>query len=103
MPVKTGRIEVALAIEAVSNLVNVTIGPPASVKPSDLFKRTFNDPKVGIDDFQMPEFKEKLKGLLPEISDAIDKIKDNSNLNIGDVAEVVRLALLLQAAHNDLN
>ena len=100
MATEDGRLKVALAIDNTSDLVTVNLGPPASVDPSDLFIRQFNDPKVGIDNDQMPDFKKRLKIYLPKIAADIDKIPDNSNLIIEDVAEYVRLALLKQETTN---
>jgi hypothetical protein len=100
MATDDGRLKVALAIAATTDLVTVNLGPPVTADPSDLFIRTFNDPKVGIDDEQMRDFKERLKIFLPTITTDIDQIPENSNLIIEDVAELVRLALLNQAAIN---
>jgi hypothetical protein len=101
MATEDGRLKLALAIDNTSDLVTVNLGPPASVDPNDLFVRQFNDPKVGIDNDQMGDFKERLKVYLPKIASDIDKIPENSNLIIEDVAEYVRLALLKQAATNE--
>src|SRR5438128_11348612 len=97
MAIKDGRLEVALAIARTSDLVTVVIQPP-SVDPSNLFNRTFNDNKVGIDDGQMSIFKAELEKLLPEITSDIDRIPENANQIIEDVAEFVRLALLKNSA-----
>jgi hypothetical protein len=105
MAVKKGRREVAQAVAAVSGLVEVTlVGTSFSVIPADLFDLTFNDPQVGIDDDRMTDFKESLKVLLEEddISATIDQIPENSNIVIEQVAEIVRLALALKAAHRRL-
>ena len=106
MAVKTGRREVAEAVAAVSGLVEVTLqGTSFTVIPEDLFDRTFNDPEVGIDDERMTDFKESLKVLLSNkgISDTIDRIPENANIKIREVAEVVRLALALKAAQTRIN
>lgn len=100
MATDDGRLKVALAIAATTDLVTVNLGPPVTADPNDLFIRTFNDPKVGIDNEQMRDFKERLKIFLPKITADIDQIPENSNLIIEDVAELVRLALLNQAANN---
>lgn len=100
MATDDGRLKVILAIAATTDLVTVNLGPPATVDPNDLFIRTFNDPKVGIDNEQMRDFKERLKSFLPTITANIDQIPENSNLIIEDVAELVRLALLNEAANN---
>jgi hypothetical protein len=100
MATDDGRLKVALAIAATTDLVTVNLGPPATVDPNDLFIRTFNDPGVGIDNEQMRDFKERLKVFLPKIASDIDQIPENSNLIIEDVAELVRLALLNQATNN---
>jgi hypothetical protein len=97
MPVKDGRLEVALAIARTSDLVTVVV-QPLSVDPSDLFDRAFNNNKVGIDDGQMSLFKAELERLLPEITTDIDRIPENANQIIEDVAEFVRLALLKSSA-----
>lgn len=98
MATDDGRLKVALAIAATTDLVTVNLGPPATVDPSDLFIRPFDDPGVGIDSEQMRDFKERLKIFLPQIASAIEKIPENSALIIEDVAEFVRLALLKDAA-----
>jgi len=103
MATEDGRLKVALAIDNTSDLVTVSLGPPATVDPNDLFIRQFNDPKVGIDNEQMRDFKERLKIFLPKIASDIDQIPENSNLIIEDVAEFVRLALLKQAANSEFN
>lgn len=100
MAVKSGRREVAEAVAAVSGLVEITLqGTSFTVVPEDLFDRAFNDPEVGIDDNRMPDFKESLKALLEDqgISNAINRIPENSNLKIREIAEIVRLALALKA------
>jgi hypothetical protein len=100
MPIKDGRLEVATAIADTSDLV--TVDPttdPFSTVPDDLFDRKFNDNRVGIDDSQMRLFKASLEQLLPEITNDIERIPENSNLLIDDVAEFVRIAL---AAHSSL-
>src|SRR4051812_8782411 len=100
---KTGRIEVAEAIAAISGLVTVTpLGDDDfSVTPDDLFERTFNDPQVGIDDTRMRDFKKALKTLLKGegIDATIDQLPENSNVVIEKVATIIRLALALAAAH----
>jgi len=94
-PIKTGRLEVALAIARTSDLVTVdTSTKPVTVDPDDLFVRTFNDPGVGIDDQQMLTFKADLTTLLPEIRADVARIPKNANQVIEEVAEFVRLALL---------
>jgi hypothetical protein len=105
MPVKRGRKEVAQAIAAVSGLVQVTlVGNSFTTNPSDLFNRTFNDEKVGIDDDRMPDFKEALKVLLKGqgITSTINQIPENSNILIEKAAEVIWLAFILRAAQNDM-
>jgi hypothetical protein len=98
MAIEDGRLKTALAIDNTSDLVTVSLGPPITVVPTNLFVRRFNDPKVGIDDQQMQDFKDRLKIYLPKIASDIDKIPENANLIIEDVAEYVRLALLKQEA-----
>lgn len=90
-----GRLEVALAIASCTNLVTVdATAHPFTGVPDDLFDRTFNDPKVGLDDDQMRVFKAALKRLLPTITDDVDQIPENANQPIAQVAEFVRLSLL---------
>ncbi len=92
---KDGRLEVALAIAATTALVTVDASTtPFTTSPDDLFDRTFNDTKVGISDDQMAIFKANLTVLLPEITDDISQIPENSALPIEKVAEFVRLSLL---------
>ena len=94
MAIKDGRLEVVTAIADTTDLVTVdpTTEPP-TVVPENLFDRRFNDDRVGIDDSQMRLFKASLEELLPEISRDIERIPNNSNLLIDEVAEFVRLAL----------
>ena len=95
MQPKDGRIEVALAIASVTDLVRVdATAHPFTTTPDDLFDRTFNDSKVGIDDSQMSVFKANLTQLLPEITNDIAQIPENAGLSIEKVAEFVRLSLL---------
>lgn len=99
MAIKDGRLEVAMAIADTTDLV--TVDPttePFTTDPDDLFERTFNDDRVGIDDNQMRLFKASLEELLPEIARDIERIPENSNLLIDDVAEFVRLALRARTA-----
>ena len=94
MSIKDGRLEVATAIADTTDLV--TVDPttePFTTDPENLFNMKFNDDRVGIDDNQMRLFKESLEELLPEISRDIERIPNNSNLLIEDVAEFVLLAL----------
>lgn len=101
MAIKDGRLEVATAIADTTDLVTVDpTAKPFTTVPPDLFDRTFNDNEVGIDDSQMRLFKESLEVLLPEISRDIERIPENSNLLIEDVAEFVMLAL---SARNSLS
>ena len=98
MPIKDGRLEVATAIADTTDLV--TVDPttdPFTTDPEDLFDRRFNDDQVGIDDNQMRIFKATLDELLPEISREIERIPNNSNVLIEDVAEFVMLALSARA------
>ena len=99
MAIKDGRLEVVTAIADTTDLVMVdpTTEPP-TVVPEDLFNRKFSDDRVGIDDSQMRLFKASLEELLPEITSDIERIPNNSNLLIDDVAEFVRLALRARVA-----
>lgn len=90
-----GRLEVAVAIASVTNLVTVDGNAnPFTTVPDDLFDLKFNDPKVGLTDELMRVVKAILKKLLPIIASDIDQIPENANLNIEQVAEFVRLSLL---------
>jgi hypothetical protein len=94
MPIKDGRLEVATAIADTTDLV--TVDPttePFTTNPADLFELRFNDNQVGIDNNQMRLFKASLEELLPEITSSIERIPNNANLVIEDVAEFVMLAL----------
>jgi hypothetical protein len=100
MAIKDCRLEVATAIAETTDLV--TVDPttePFTTDPGDLFDLTFNDEQVGIDDLQMGIFKATLEELLPEISRDVERIPNNSNMLIEDVAEFVMLAL---SARNSL-
>lgn len=91
---KTGRLEVALAISATSNLVTVDASQnPFKTKPANLFDRSFDNPGVGIADEQMPIFKGNLTAFLPEISADIATIPDNAKQVIREVAKFVKLSL----------
>jgi hypothetical protein len=95
MQATDGRIEVAFAIASVTDLVTVDATThPFSTSPDDLFDRTFNDSKVGIDDTQMRAFKANLTRLLLQITNDIAQIPENAGLSIEKVAEFVRLSLL---------
>lgn len=99
MAIKDGRLEVATAIADTTDLV--TVDPttePFTTDPKNLFDLTFNDDLVGIDDNQMRLFKASLEELLPEISRDIERIPNNSNLVIEEVAEFVMLALSARSA-----
>jgi hypothetical protein len=92
---KDGRLEMALAIAATTALVTVDASTtPFTTDPDDLFDRNFDDPKVGISDDQMAIFKANLTVLLPEITDDISQIPENSDMPIEKTAEFVRLSLL---------
>jgi len=99
MPIKDGRLEVVTAIADTTDLVTLdpTTEPP-TVEPEDLFDLTFNDNRVGIDDEQMRLFKASLEELLPEITSDIERIPNNANLVIDNVAEFVRLSLRAKTA-----
>jgi hypothetical protein len=92
--VTDGAIQVVMAIASVTSLVTVdsTQDPPA-FEPDDLGSLTFGDPRVGLTNEGVAIFKANLKILLPTITDDIDQIPDNANLNIGDVAKFVQLSL----------
>ena len=93
-----GRLQVALAIAATTNLVTVdSTTTPFETDPNDLFDRTFNDQKVGLSDDQMAVFKANLTVLLPSIASDIDQIPENAALPIDKVAKFVKLALLGQS------
>jgi hypothetical protein len=97
MPIKNGRLEVAIAVAMTSNLVKVDASvTPFQTIPPNLFDLQFNDDEVRINDGQMPLFKANLRKLLPEIAEAIEEIPDNSNLLIEQVAVIVKFALLAE-------
>jgi hypothetical protein len=90
-----GSRQVIIAIAMVTNLVTIDLTKtPPKVVPANLGTLTFNDPKVGMSNGQMPIFKGNLAALLPEISADIARIPDNAGLQIGKVADFVRLSLL---------
>ena len=88
-----GSLEVCEAIAAVSGLVTIVSAEPLKVNPLRLFLLPFNDEKVGISDDQMRVFKARLKALLPSIPSAIDGIAEDSSQIVGDVHQIVLLAL----------
>lgn len=89
-----GRLQVAQAIEATSDLVSVNVSA-GTVDPPKLFNLSFNDPQVGINDVEaMRLFKANLEALLPIIALQIDnKISTEPSQNIGAVANIVELLL----------
>jgi hypothetical protein len=90
-----GSRQVIIAIAMVTNLVTIDLTKkPPKVVPANLGALTFNDAKVGMSNGQMPIFKGNLAALLPEIDDDIARIPDNAGLQIGKVADFVRLSLL---------
>jgi len=90
-----GSRELIIAIAMVTNLVTIDLTKtPPRVVPANLGALTFNDPKVGMSNGQMPIFKGNLATLLPTIATDIAQIPDNAGLQIAKVAEVVRLSLL---------
>jgi hypothetical protein len=90
-----GSRQVIIAIAMVTNLVTIDLTKtPPKVVPANLGALTFNDPKVGMANGQMPIFKGNLAALLPEIRADIAKIPDNAGLQVGKVADFVRLSLL---------
>jgi hypothetical protein len=93
-PVTDGRLEVALSVARVSRLVQVDASQtPTQLTPPDLFLLAFNDNTVGISDEQMKVFKNTLKGFLPKIGAKIDGIAEDASQIVGDVADIVWLAL----------
>lgn len=98
MPIKTGRLEVAIAVSLTSGVVKVNAAAnPFTTDPPNLFDLQFNDDAVRIADEDMRLFKANLASLLPEISSDIDEIPENANQRIRKVAEFVRVALLAHA------
>ena len=90
-----GSLQVVMAIASVTTLVTVdTTEIPPAITPPNLGALTFNDPQVGMSNAQVAIFKANLKLLLPQISADIDLIPDNANLQIAQVAKLVRLSLL---------
>lgn len=96
MALKTGRLEVAIAVSLTSGIVKVNAAAnPFTTDPPNLFDLQFNDDSVRItDEEDMRLFKANLASLLPEISSDIEEIPENSNQRIRKVAEFVRVALL---------
>ena len=90
-----GSLQVLLALASVTTLVTVdaTTSPP-TVEPENIGALTFGDPAIGLTHDGVAIFKANLKALLPEIATEIDKIPDNANLNIADVARFVQLSLM---------
>jgi hypothetical protein len=91
-----GRLEVAEAIAATTQLVSVDPTTlPFTTRPDDLFDRTFNDEQVGIDDENlMRAFKAHLERRLPQIAAVIEaKVPTNPAMGIELVANFVRAAL----------
>lgn len=98
MAIKTGRLEVAIAVSLTSGIVKVNAAAnPFTTDPPNLFDRQFNDDAVRIEDGEMRLFKANLASLLPEISSDIEEIPENANQRIRKVAEFVRVALLAHA------
>lgn len=92
---RDGRLEIAAAIAMLSTKVIVHVAPTPSVTPADLFDRTFDDPKVGLDDGKMRAFKDILALRLPQIADKIQSdIPEDAGLFIHLVAKHVHLTLL---------
>jgi hypothetical protein len=95
LAVTDGGLQVAIAVASVTNMVTVdTTQNPFVVDPDDLGTLTFGDSKVGMSNAQVAIFKANLKILIPQISKDIDKLPDDAGLNIGKVAEFVRVSLL---------
>lgn len=92
--VTDGSIQVVIAIASVTTLVTVdTSRNPPAFDPDDLGSLTFGDPRVGLTDEGVAIFKANLKMLLPSIGDDIDRLPDNADLNIGEVAKFIQLSL----------
>jgi hypothetical protein len=91
---------IALVLQDLTDLVNVdeSANPP-TVSPDDLFTLTFDDPKVGLSNEQMPFFKTNLAAALPEAAEDIALIDDNASLQISQVDDLVRASL----AHAGVN
>lgn len=94
MAIKDGRLEVVTAIADTTDLVTLDLSTdPPTVEPNNLLNLKFNDDRVGIDNNQMRLFKASLEELLPEITSDIERIPNNANVVIDNVAEFVRLSL----------
>jgi hypothetical protein len=92
-----GALELALAVASLTTLVSVdATRAPFHTQPADLFDRTFA--AVGLDESQMGFLREQLKRLLPSIAsdlDANSQVLDQSNHRIGDYAQFLKVAMLL--------
>ncbi|MBK7928396.1 MAG: hypothetical protein IPJ98_13150 [Bryobacterales bacterium] len=92
-----GALELAVALASLTALVTVDIRQePFRTEPADLFDLTFA--AVGIDEPQMGFLREQLKHLLPGIAadlDANSQVLDQPNHRIGDYAQFLKVALLL--------
>ena len=90
MSVVNVELIIALIIRDLSDLVQMS---DSGITPDDLFSRTFNDPKVGLSNEQMPFFKANLAAALPQAAQDIARIDENAALSIGEVADLVRASL----------
>ncbi|MBN8730553.1 MAG: hypothetical protein J0L64_08445 [Acidobacteria bacterium] len=92
-----GALELAVALASLTRLVTVDLRQkPFRTEPADLFDLTFAG--VGLNDGQMGFLREQLKRLLPAISgdlDANSQVLDQPNHRIGDYAQFLKVALLL--------
>jgi hypothetical protein len=81
-----------VALASVSPRVTVDLSKtPVAYKPADLFSETFD--MLGFGDDQVEILKAQLRMLLPNIPGDIDRLPANSNVNIGTVAQYLRLSL----------
>lgn len=92
-----GALELAVALASLTALVTVDIRQePFRTDPADLFDHTFA--AVGIDEAQMGFLREQLKHLLPGIAADLDtnsRVLDQPSHRIGDYAQFLKVALLL--------
>src|SRR5687767_2851149 len=91
---RNGALQVAMAVASSAPRVRVdaTVAP-FTPTPSDLFNRTFDDARVGLDRAGMASFKGNLRALLPGIAADVDAIPEDPSLPIRDVARYVAASL----------
>lgn len=94
-----GSLELAVALASLTSLVRVDVRQETfRTEPAGLFDHTFSI--VGLNEAQMGFLREELKRLLPTIAgdlDANSQVLDQPNHRIGDYAQFLKVALLLNA------